>query len=257
MSTLRVLPVALALLAAGTLTCLPGRAQAQQPVIVAPPPPQPVYGGPQPVYAPPGQPVYAPPGQPVYAPPAQPVYGGQPQPQPGYYTPPPGQPVPAPMYAPPAQPVPGYYPPPAPGGPVDPAAQQMYNQGRSLRRAGKPLTIIGAVLMPLGLIVAVSGLVGGAVTVVECTGTSSSCVNRGVTGAAIAYYSGLGMSVIGVAMLGAGIPLWVIGQRKMNNARSLGAVGLALDMPRLHLSPLYLPNSNTLAGGTAGLSFQF
>jgi hypothetical protein len=250
MSTLRSLPVALALLAAGTLTCLPGRASAQQPVIVAPPPAQPVYPvQPQPVYAPPAQPVYPVQPQPVYAPPAQP----------GYYTPPPGQPVPAPAYAPQPQPVPGYYPQPAPGAPADPAAQQMYNQGRSLRRAGKPLTIIGAVLMPLGLIVAVSGVIAGTTTAaIDCTGSSSpSCLNRGISGGAIAYYSGLGMTVVGVAMLGAGIPLWVIGQRKMNNARSMGAVGLALDTSRLHLAPLYLPSSNTLAGGTAGLSFQF
>jgi hypothetical protein len=241
MSTLRSLSVALALLAGGALTCLPGGALAQQPpqqpVIVQPPPPQPVPG----YYTPP-------PGQPV----------------PGYYTPPPGQPVvvqPPPVYyAPPsAQPVPGYYPPPAAGGPVDPAAQQMYHSGRALRRAGKPLTIIGAVLMPLGLIVAVAGSVSGALTAVnDCSiSTSSGCANRGVTGAVVAYYGGLGMTVVGVAMLGAGIPLWVVGQRRMNQARSLGAVGLALDTPRLHLQPLYLPNSSTLAGGTAGLSFAF
>lgn len=60
-----------------------------------------------------------------------------------------------------------------------------------------------------------------------------------------------------MALLGTGIPLWVVGQRRVTRARSLGALGVALDVPRLQLAPLYLPNSSTLAGGTAALSFQF
>ena len=172
----------------------------------------------------------------------------QPPPQ-GYVQPPQG-------YV--QQPPPGYQ--LAPGAMPSAEAQELYRSGRRLGGPGKALTITGAVLLPVGMIVAVAGALGGLVTLTTgCSSSSSSSCNNNLTGAGLAFYGGVGMSMIGTALLGTGIPLWAVGQSRMNRAVEMGGpgvAGLALTAPRLQLQPLYSPTGTGLVGGVAGLSFQ-
>ena len=202
------------------------------------------------------QPVYVvPAGDPSSLPPP-PQMGQQPVPQ-GYVQPPQG-------YV--QQPPQGYVQPPpqgyqlAPGAMPSAEAQELYRSGRRLRGPGKALTITGAVLLPVGMIVAVAGALGGLVTLTtSCHSSTSSTCNNNLTGAGLAFYGGVGMSMIGTALLGTGIPLWAVGQSRMNRAVEMGGpgvAGLALSAPRLQLQPLYSPTGTGLVGGVAGLSFQ-
>ena len=202
------------------------------------------------------QPVYVvPAGDPSSLPPP-PQMGQQPVPQ-GYVQPPQG-------YV--QQPPQGYVQPPpqgyqlAPGAMPSAEAQELYRSGRRLRGPGKALTITGAVLLPVGMIVAVAGALGGLVTLTtSCHSSTSSTCNNNLTGAGLAFYGGVGMSMIGTALLGTGIPLWAVGQSRMNRAVEMGGpgvAGLALTAPRLQLQPLYSPTGTGLVGGVAGLSFQ-
>lgn len=202
------------------------------------------------------QPVYVvPAGDPSSLPPP-PQMGQQPVPQ-GYVQQPQG-------YV--QQPPQGYVQPPPPGYQLAPGAmpsaeaQELYRSGRRLRGPGRALTITGAVLLPVGMIVAVAGALGGLVTLTTgCSSSTSSSCNNNLTGAGLAFYGGVGMSMIGTALLGTGIPLWAVGQSRMNRAVEMGGpgvAGLALSAPRLQLQPLYSPTGTGLVGGVAGLSFQ-
>jgi hypothetical protein len=202
------------------------------------------------------QPVYVvPAGDPSSLPPPQQL-GQQPVPQ-GYVQPPQGY-VQQPPQGYVQQPPPGYQ--LAPGAMPSAEAQELYRSGRRLRGPGKALTITGAVLLPVGMIVAVAGALGGLVTLTTgCSSSSSSSCNNNLTGAGLAFYGGVGMSMIGTALLGTGIPLWAVGQSRMNRAVEMGGpgvAGLALTAPRLQLQPLYSPTGTGLVGGVAGLSFQ-
>jgi hypothetical protein len=209
------------------------------------------------------QPVYVvPAGDPSSLPPP-PQMGQQPVPQ-GYVQPPQGyvQQPPQGYVQPPQgyvqQPPPGYQ--LAPGAMPNAEAQELYRSGRRLRGPGKALTITGAVLLPVGMIVAVAGALGGLVTLTTgCHSSSGSSCNDNLTGAGLAFYGGVGMSMIGTALLGTGIPLWAVGQSRMNRAVEMGGpgvAGLSLSAPRLQLQPLYSPTGTGLVGGMAGLSFQ-
>lgn len=202
------------------------------------------------------QPVYVvPAGDPSSLPPP-PQMGQQPVPQ-GYVQPPQGY-VQQPPQGYVQQPPPGYQ--LAPGAMPSAEAQELYRSGRRLRGPGKALTITGAVLLPVGMIVAVAGALGGLVTLTtSCHSSTSSTCNNNLTGAGLAFYGGVGMSMIGTALLGTGIPLWAVGQSRMNRAVEMGGpgvAGLALSAPRLQLQPLYSPTGTGLVGGVAGLSFQ-
>jgi hypothetical protein len=202
------------------------------------------------------QPVYVvPAGDPSSLPPP-PQMGQQPVPQ-GYVQPPQGY-VQQPPQGYVQQPPPGYQ--LAPGAMPSAEAQELYRSGRRLRGPGKALTITGAVLLPVGMIVAVAGALGGLVTLTtDCSYSSSKTCNNNLTGAGLAFYGGLGTSLIGTALLGTGIPLWAVGQSRMNRAVEMGGpgvAGLALSAPRLQLQPLYSPTGTGLVGGVAGLSFQ-
>lgn len=201
------------------------------------------------------QPVYVvPAGDPSSLPPP-PQVGQQPVPQ-GYVQPPQGYVQPPQGYV--QQPQQGYQ--LAPGAMPSAEAQELYRSGRRLRGPGKALTITGAVLLPVGMIVAVAGALGGLVTLTtSCHSSTSSTCNNNLTGAGLAFYGGVGTSLIGTALLGTGIPLWAVGQSRMNRAVEMGGpgvAGLALSAPRLQLQPLYSPTGTGLVGGVAGLSFQ-
>lgn len=194
----------------GTLACaalLSAAAPAMAQNVV--PPPAPVYGQPAPVYAPP---------------PPAPVYGQPPPNAQPYYAPPPGQPA----Y--------GYQPQPY-GDPGQ--AAQMWHSGRRLKSVGQGLAITGIILLPLGTILAIAGLF---TTVSDCVSTSTTCGGRTTAGAAM-YGIGVAGIILSFPLMGAGIPLWVIGGSRMNRARRMGYMGLNLH-PSLQLGPQGVSNAN-------------
>lgn len=162
-----------------------------------------------------------PPPAPVYAPPPPaPVYGQPAQP---YYAPPPAQP--AYGYAQPAYANPGQ-------------AAEMYHSGRRLKGAGMGMAITGIVLIPLGLTL----MVAGVFTVYGDCYTTGCSTGRTPTGAAL-YGVGVAGLILSLPLMGVGIPLWVIGGRRMNQARRMGYMGLNLH-PSLQLGPGGVNNAN-------------
>jgi hypothetical protein len=200
---MRFVPVSCVLGASVLLLASGALAQPQpQPLSTPPPPaaaqPPPAYGQPQP------QP---PPG-----------YG---QPPPGYGPPPPGYGPPPPGYGPPGYyPPPGpyyYYPPPGPyygqpGGPMAPP------EPKERRSTGMMVTgIVLAGIGGLGFIVGVAVYSTAESRISDCAyvydyGAYGSCDDDSDERQA----AGIGMMIAGGALLAVGIPLAVVGGRKVS-----------------------------------------
>lgn len=95
-----------------------------------------------------------------------------------------------------------------------PTATELLESGRRLHRVGFGLTVGGAIAFPLGIVLTVVG------------------VAYGGAGGTFALASGVILTITGIPALGAGVPLWIIGKRRIARARELGAVGL---VPNLQL----------------------
>lgn len=161
--------------------------------------------GPQP---PPGYAVQPAPGQPP------PGYAQAPMPPPGYapgYGPPPGYPVP-----------PGAYPPPQP---------------IEKERRSTGMMVAGIVLTGVGAISLIAGALTYSLAAVNTTNDALSCsLNTTVSNCAKDHSgqqaAGAVMMVAGVAGIGVGIPLWIIGGRKVPVDRNQPR-----DEAKLFLSP--------------------
>ena len=189
-----------------------GSASAQQP------PPQPPPSAQQP---PPGFSQPPPPSSP------QPQPGYPQQPPPGYGQPPPGYGAPPPGYYPPPY---GYPPPPGYGQgyygqPAPAPIQPMKRRSAALMGPGIAFTGLGAV----GIIV--GAVVYSAASSASCAtdfGVSVTCTDQSqqTTGAVI--------MLVGVGMLAVGIPLWIIGGKKVvdNDAQPAPAAARLVVGPR-------------------------
>lgn len=119
-----------------------------------------------------------------------------------------------------APPPPPLLSPPAP--PVPDANQRLYESGVRLRRFGRPLTIAGAVAVPVGI----AFIIGGSLA---CT---QPLIGPGYPGYYPGYHpgysscgAGIGLTalgalleVVGLPSLGGGIALWVIGNQRIRHA---------------------------------------
>lgn len=159
-----------------------------------------------------------------------------PPPPAGSFTPPLPTAPPAPVYA----PTPPVY---APAPPVynsygtgystgyPGVAQEQLASARTLRNVGITLTVIGGALALSGTIALIAW------------------ADNGSEGARV--YGAIGM-LTGLPLLGAGIPLTVVGQRRVTAARQAGAYGLST--PRL--SPM-LAFDPARRSGLSGLALSF
>ena len=209
------------------LVALPGHAGAQQapypepqppsnyPPPPPPPPPPPANAYPSP---PPANAYPSPPPANAYPPP--PPANAYPPPPGNYYPPPPGN----------------YYPPPQgayyPSSPVD---SRQLRVGRRMRGAGIALTSVGIV------------------------GTALFLAGIGVAFDPFGDpYAATALIGVGVAFaipgLAAGIPLWAVGQHKINRARRPGGLSIA---PWLAPTKNLALGSTGVTGGIGGVTLRF
>ncbi len=205
-------------------TCLTASLFAASPGFAQAPPPPPGQAAPPPGYGEP-PPGYAP-APPGYAP-APPGYGPPGYPQPGY-----GQPQ-------------FYYPPPSLMGPPP----RMERRSKGMMAGGIVLIGVGGLSLITGLAVYAIGGVGSFKSCSSTSGNYSYNYNYndcGWTADKGTQAAGVALMVLGVAGLGVGIPLTVIGAKKVPVDPQAGEPPAAITTPMLHLG-----------AGNASLDFAF